>query len=291
MRYIKLGRTGLDISPLAIGAMTYGEPDRGHPVWSLDEESSRPLIKHALEAGINFFDTANLYSYGSSEEGSTAILGPSTTATVTTQSDREITVNVVGQAVFAVTPNPRRSFNVRVGTVIARVLGTTFFVQRYATDAQASIVVTNGRVAVGRLSNPRSSRNAEVILSAQHLGIIPDSGAMHVVNGVDSDAYTAWTTGRLVFQRTLVRDVIATLGRTYDVDIRLADTTLAMRTLTWTFQIAGYSRDGAVDMLSSLLGVHAERRGRVFTLIAGRERQTPPARHSFPSSQESAYGK
>ena len=68
MRYIKLGRTGLDVSPVAIGAMTYGEPDRGHPVWSLDEEASRPLIKHALEAGVNFFDTANLYSYGSSEE-------------------------------------------------------------------------------------------------------------------------------------------------------------------------------------------------------------------------------
>ncbi|WP_406123491.1 aldo/keto reductase [Streptomyces sp. NBC_00989] len=68
MRYIKLGRTGLDVSPVAIGAMTYGAPDRGHPVWSLDEESSRPLIKHALEAGINFFDTANLYSNGSSEE-------------------------------------------------------------------------------------------------------------------------------------------------------------------------------------------------------------------------------
>ncbi|MBK3575376.1 aldo/keto reductase [Streptomyces sp. MBT65] len=68
MRYIKLGRTGLDVSPVAIGAMTYGEPDRGHPVWSLDEETSRPLIKHALEAGINFFDTANLYSNGSSEE-------------------------------------------------------------------------------------------------------------------------------------------------------------------------------------------------------------------------------
>ena len=68
MRYIKLGTTGLDVSPIAIGAMTYGEPDRGHPVWSLDEESSRPLIKHALDAGINFFDTANLYSAGSSEE-------------------------------------------------------------------------------------------------------------------------------------------------------------------------------------------------------------------------------
>jgi aryl-alcohol dehydrogenase-like predicted oxidoreductase len=68
VRYIKLGTTGLDVSPVAIGAMTYGDPGRGHPVWSLDEETSRPLVKHALDAGINFFDTANLYSYGSSEE-------------------------------------------------------------------------------------------------------------------------------------------------------------------------------------------------------------------------------
>ena len=68
MRYIKLGRTGLDVSPVAIGAMTYGEPGRGHPIWSIGETGSRPLIRHAMEAGINFFDTANLYSLGSSEE-------------------------------------------------------------------------------------------------------------------------------------------------------------------------------------------------------------------------------
>jgi 1-deoxyxylulose-5-phosphate synthase len=66
--YVKLGSTGLDVSPIAIGAMTYGEPDRGHPVWSKGEEEARPLIKHALDAGINFFDTANMYSNGSSEE-------------------------------------------------------------------------------------------------------------------------------------------------------------------------------------------------------------------------------
>ncbi len=56
------------MSPIAIGAMTYGEPDRGHPVWSKGEAEARPLIQHALAAGINFFDTANLYSNGSSEE-------------------------------------------------------------------------------------------------------------------------------------------------------------------------------------------------------------------------------
>jgi aryl-alcohol dehydrogenase-like predicted oxidoreductase len=68
VQYRKLGTTGLDVSPIAIGAMTYGEPDRGHPVWSLGEDDARPLIKYALDAGINFFDTANMYSNGSSEE-------------------------------------------------------------------------------------------------------------------------------------------------------------------------------------------------------------------------------
>lgn len=65
MRYIKLGKTGLDVSPIALGSMTYGQPDRGHPVWSLPEVESRPLIKHALGVGVNFFDTANMYSQGS----------------------------------------------------------------------------------------------------------------------------------------------------------------------------------------------------------------------------------
>jgi 1-deoxyxylulose-5-phosphate synthase len=74
MHYVKLGSTGLDISPIAIGAMTYGEPTRGQPAWSLDEATSRPLIKHALERGINFFDTANRYSLGSSEEILGAVL-------------------------------------------------------------------------------------------------------------------------------------------------------------------------------------------------------------------------
>jgi len=68
MNYIKLGRTGLDVSRLCLGCMTYGVPDRGGHEWTLDEEKSRPLIRRAVEAGINFFDTANVYSDGTSEE-------------------------------------------------------------------------------------------------------------------------------------------------------------------------------------------------------------------------------
>jgi len=68
MNYAKLGRTGLDVSRICLGCMSYGGGSQGNLAWSLGEEESRPFIKRALEAGINFFDTANRYSLGSSEE-------------------------------------------------------------------------------------------------------------------------------------------------------------------------------------------------------------------------------
>src|SRR5262245_32614238 len=66
MKSTRLGNTGLTVSRLCLGAMTYGSPD-WHP-WTLDEASSRPFIKRALEKGINFFDTADMYSRGVGEE-------------------------------------------------------------------------------------------------------------------------------------------------------------------------------------------------------------------------------
>jgi aryl-alcohol dehydrogenase-like predicted oxidoreductase len=68
MQYTTLGSTGLEVSRLALGCMTYGDPARGSHSWTLPEDQSRPLIRQAVEAGITFFDTANVYSDGSSEE-------------------------------------------------------------------------------------------------------------------------------------------------------------------------------------------------------------------------------
>jgi len=68
MEYTKLGKTGLEVSRICLGCMTYGDPNKGTHAWSLKEEDSRPLLKQAIEAGINFLDTANTYSNGSSEE-------------------------------------------------------------------------------------------------------------------------------------------------------------------------------------------------------------------------------
>src|SRR5215212_6039235 len=68
MEYVRFGSTGMKVSKICLGCMTYGVPERGTHPWTLDEEQSRPFIRKALELGINFFDTANSYSDGTSEE-------------------------------------------------------------------------------------------------------------------------------------------------------------------------------------------------------------------------------
>jgi 1-deoxyxylulose-5-phosphate synthase len=68
MKYVRLGTTGLEVSAVTLGCMSYGAPDRGSHEWSLSEEQSRPFIQQALDAGITTFDTANVYSDGNSEE-------------------------------------------------------------------------------------------------------------------------------------------------------------------------------------------------------------------------------
>jgi len=68
MDYIRLGTSGLEISPIAVGAMSYGYPDRGGHAWTLGPDDSREIIRTALDLGINFFDTANVYSDGTAEE-------------------------------------------------------------------------------------------------------------------------------------------------------------------------------------------------------------------------------
>jgi aryl-alcohol dehydrogenase-like predicted oxidoreductase len=74
MEYVNLGRTGLKVSRICLGCMTYGrppapaEPQAGRHAWALNEDESQPFLKQALDLGINFFDTANVYSSGASEE-------------------------------------------------------------------------------------------------------------------------------------------------------------------------------------------------------------------------------
>ncbi len=67
MQYLRFGNSDLKVSKLCLGCMSYGDPQSGHHAWALNEQDSRPFIKQALDLGINFFDTANMYSFGASE--------------------------------------------------------------------------------------------------------------------------------------------------------------------------------------------------------------------------------
>ena len=68
MKHTRLGATGLEVSRICLGCMSFGVPDRGAHPWTLDEQASRPILQRALELGVTFFDTANVYSDGTSEQ-------------------------------------------------------------------------------------------------------------------------------------------------------------------------------------------------------------------------------
>ena len=68
MEYVRLGKSGLKVSQICLGCMSYGVPERGAHPWSLPEDQARSFFKKAIEGGISFFNTANVYSDGISEE-------------------------------------------------------------------------------------------------------------------------------------------------------------------------------------------------------------------------------
>ena len=68
MKYTQLGNTGIEVSRICVGCMSYGKPSEDFHLWTLNLEESTKMIKHALDLGVNFFDTANVYSHGTSEE-------------------------------------------------------------------------------------------------------------------------------------------------------------------------------------------------------------------------------
>jgi aryl-alcohol dehydrogenase-like predicted oxidoreductase len=75
MEYVRLGNSGLQVSKIVIGCMSFGDPERGNHAWSLGLDEARPLVRQAIEAGTTTFDTANVYSDGSSEEITGRLLG------------------------------------------------------------------------------------------------------------------------------------------------------------------------------------------------------------------------
>jgi ferric-dicitrate binding protein FerR (iron transport regulator) len=209
--------------------------------------------------------------------GSTITLAPATSIAITQGG-----VELVGEALFSVVPEAHRPFIVRTANAETRVLGTTFVVRQHATDHATHVVVSDGRVSV--MGN--HARRDTTILSAGTLGVVSDSG-VQVSPKINTADYMAWTTGTLVFRGTVARDVLAELGRAYDVRLVLSDSTLASQRLTMTVHTASRSITEVLDAVVVALGAHYTRAGRVMTIVPGRAANIRP--HS--RLQETQYGR
>src|SRR5437016_9776290 len=140
-----------------------------------------------------------------------------------------------GEAYFQVAPDSQRPLRVHTSGSVTEDLGTAFVVRAYADQVATEVVVAEGRVALWRADTTAASRPA-LLLGARDLGRVEPGGGATVRRGVDLARQLAWTRGVLSFDGTPLGEVVRTLERWYNVEIRVADSALAARRLTATFQ-------------------------------------------------------
>jgi len=172
---------------------------------------------------------------------------------------REVTLE--GEAYFTVEHDEQRPFRVRAGDLIATDLGTEFLVQAYPEHAGARVVVRSGTVAVRPVQAQDSTKPGRVVRPGE-LGRIAADG-VPLVEQADTAAYFAWTMGTLVFDGTPLREALPQLSRWYDLDFRLADSSLGAIPLSGRLdQTLTPSR---LDLLAGSVGLEQVQRGRMVT--------------------------
>lgn len=199
-------------------------------------------------------------------DGTRVVLAPASRIVLPASYDsraRELTLE--GEAYFDVVHDERRPFTVRTASALIHDLGTRFGVRAYAEERAVSVIVTHGLVRVGRDGEGAGS---EPLLRAGDLARLRPGGMTTISHGVDTTRFTSWVRGTLVFDRTPVPDALAEIARWYDVEMLIADSTLARGTLTATLNDGSLSE--AIDLVALSLDARAEERGRTITLHAGR---------------------
>lgn len=188
-------------------------------------------------------------------DGSRVVLAPQTTMTVDAGfGQRNRTLSLDGEAYFDVASSHGVPFIVRTGHVMTRVLGTAFDVRQYRDEHTVRIAVVQGRVEVQGAHPFRTvTGESRVVLGEGMVGRIGDSTATVTIDASEVAARSAWTTGHLVFQDTPVSDVLSAVGRWYGYEFRIADSALARRELTVTFD--GQSPSEVMTVLKTMLGV------------------------------------
>ena len=170
-----------------------------------------------------------------------------------------------GEAYFQVAPDSQRLLRVHTAGSVTDDLGTAFAVRAYADQIATEVVVAEGRVALWRADTTAASRAPALVLAARDLGRLDPSGVATLRRGVDVGRHLAWTRGVLAFDGTPLGDVVLTLERWYNVEIRLADSALAMRRVTATFTTEPI--DLVLKRIALTLGLGVERAGASVLLL------------------------
>jgi transmembrane sensor len=165
-------------------------------------------------------------------------------------------VDLEGEGYFLVVHNARLPFAVRAGNAVVTDVGTVFDVRAYAGDGGVRIAVAEGSVDVRAATKAGHDRP----VLAGEIATVIDT-AVAVLRGADIAAVTAWTQGRLVFNATPLRDVVQDLGRAFDVDITVADSTLLTRRITAAFGVEE-SLDDVLTAVTLPIDARFDRHGR-----------------------------
>jgi transmembrane sensor len=215
----------------------------GLVLWHGSADSSSQAIRE--------FDTPpGARSTVSLRDGTILTLGPATRLRVPPEFGRVTrTVELDGEGLFTVVHDARHPFVVQTARTLVRDVGTTFTVVAYAKDPGVEVAVAEGEVSV-----------AGAALKAHDVGTINATGRLTVRHRVDVRPYVAWSQGSLVFINTPLRDVMRVLGRTYDLQITLADSALGTQLITETF--TNQPPAVVLDDITAIVGAAYERSSR-----------------------------
>ena len=172
-------------------------------------------------------------------------------------------VELEGEAYFVVRHDTARPFVVRTAHGTTEDLGTQFDVRAYREE-HLQVVVAEGRVVLRPTA--RAGAAAPLTLRPRERGVIDSRGTLSRTRGIPVGQYVSWTRGVLWFHEAPLRSVTAQLGRWYDLDIAVSDTSLAAETLTMSF--GSQSADEALATLAKVLDVRFTRAGRSVLLIS-----------------------
>jgi ferric-dicitrate binding protein FerR (iron transport regulator) len=220
-------------------------------VWNVWSPWRRPV------AIREFATIAGARSVVTLRDGTRLTLGPATRLRVPSDfGERSRTVELDGEAVFAVTHDAKRPFAVRTPRATVRDVGTTFVVRAYAADGVERVAVADGEVAIGGAA-----------LQANDAASVDTAGRITIRRGVDVSRDFGWSSGRLEFEDTPLSDVAKEIGRTYGLEVSITDTAIARKLVTASF--SDESVDEVLTTVTRVVGAQYSRNGRTVVIRRG----------------------